>query len=172
MVSCMTETLHWFLNIEVKWRLAVAVVFVALLNPVFDPLTQELSSPPNAVEHRVIRATFARNYAPVIKRLRDQSIWIEKKQIAPVVVENTLSAADLENLAAQARASQNWILIGLIQIGDERRAVLKRGGEYLHDLKEGDELPSGERIVSINQDTILLALSDGKRQLVLYPIDY
>jgi hypothetical protein len=167
----MREVLNWFFNIDVKWQLAIAILVVALLNPIFEPMTRETGEVSQGVDHRALSASFAKDYAPVINRLRDQSIWIEKKQIIPVIVEKTLSAEDLALLAAQAFENESWTLIGLIQSGDEKRAVLKRAGEYARDIKEGDELSSGERIVSINQDTILLALPDGERQLVLYPVN-
>lgn len=164
----MKTFLKWMIELDLRLRVAALGFIVIAINPILYPLSSGSKESFSEVEFKTVETSFVRDFTDVVARIRDQSVWIDKKVVAAIVPEIDSDAK--QRKIDELKANQQWVLIGLIYIGDERQAVLKQGQNYVHSVKVGDTLPSGERIISIKRDSIVLSMTDGDKELNLYPV--
>jgi len=158
--------LNWIVSVELRWRVAAILLIVIAANPILYPLNNESIESMSVGEYKPVGA-----FSNIVERIRNQSMWIDKKIIA-VVVAPGISDEEQKLIDAERIAGNAWVLIGLIHSADDRYAVLKRGEEFLHSIEVGDILSTGQQVLSIEEDSIVLSESDSDRRLVLYPTSF
>jgi hypothetical protein len=118
------------------WALSPAAPMIAADGPA---ASDDWSLPPIAVD----------GIPDIIPRLRDSA-----EVGAPPAAEAAKSAAPL--------TPPDWRIVAVTIAGDEKVVFLRTGKERPVELKIGDALPGGARIVDIAADHLIIAL-DGRR---------
>jgi hypothetical protein len=62
----------------------------------------------------------------------------------------------------------NWHIVGVVAVGSERYAMLAVDGQPLQQVKAGDKLPGGIKIVNMTADRVCILLNGKKRVLKTY----
>jgi hypothetical protein len=77
-------------------------------------------------------------------------------------------ASSLAPVDEKPLTAPNWHIAGVVSIGLERYAMLAIDGQPLQQIKTGENLPGGIKIVNMTADRVCILLNGKKRVLKTY----
>ena len=86
------------------------------------------------------------------------------KPLAAIVAANLWGAA-VPATGGTALIDPEWRFLGVTVNGRERFVLIKIEGQSVQTLKEGDQLPGGAKIITIEVDHLCLVINGKKRKL-------
>lgn len=93
--------------------------------------------------------------AVLMATIERDKLWGSQGAVASLAEEKPLTAP-------------NWRIVGSVSAGAESYAMLAMDGEPIQQLKAGDKLPGGAKILNIVADRICILLNGKKRVLKTY----
>jgi len=72
------------------------------------------------------------------------------------------------SIEEKALTAPNWRIVGVVSAGAERYAMVAMDGQPMQQVKTGEKLPGGIKIVNMTADRVCILLNGKKRVLKTY----
>jgi hypothetical protein len=94
--------------------------------------------------------------APLVSTIVQDKLW------------GAVGAAALAQMDEKPLTAPNWHIVGVVSVGKETYATVAVDGQQDQQLKAGDKLPGGIKIVNMTADRVCILLNGKKRVLRTY----
>ncbi len=156
------------INLPRRWQILIAIVIASGLNPLFLSLDDNFGEISSAIPSGETGGVIQQDMTSKLTYIREKGIW--NSNLAKNNQSNESTAAESEiDSPPDEQEDANWRLVGLISTVNGTEAVLKHGNEYIDAIRSGDRLPSGERVVTLGEDFMILSTDGNDVRLALFP---
>ena len=163
----MSQLAQWLISVPRKWLALGGIVLTAAANPLFLPLDDDVSESFTVATFRPVNVTLAGNMAAKVTNIREKGLWLSPadREAANQARQSDDQASDEDKTAGGIE----WKLVGLIHSENGNEAFVQKGKEPVLSVTNGDLLPSGEEIVALGDDYLVLGAQGIERKILLYP---